>query len=65
MASEFHTKPQRNEKLLQTRPLSAQEISRLTEQGCTCSDWSCVEVAEGFGGDVRQDEKLAHANRRV
>ena len=48
MASEFHTKPQRNQKLLQSRPLSAQEISRLTEQGCTCSDWSCVEVAEGF-----------------
>jgi len=48
MASEFHTKPERDQKLLQSRPLSAKEISGLTEQGCTCSDWSCVEVAEGF-----------------
>ena len=31
------------------RPLSSEEIARLTEQGCSCSDWSKVEVAEGFG----------------
>jgi len=31
-----------------TRPLRGEEISRLTDQGCTCSDWSAVEVAEGF-----------------
>ncbi|MHC4543123.1 MAG: DUF4954 family protein [Planctomycetota bacterium] len=30
------------------RPLSSEEITRLTEQGCTCDDWSKVEVAEGF-----------------
>jgi hypothetical protein len=30
------------------RPLSSEEIRRLTEQGCACADWSKVEVAEGF-----------------
>ena len=62
MASEFHTKPQRNEKLLQSRPLSAQEISRLTEQGCTCSDWSRVEVAEGFNTET---VRATHFSGRV
>ncbi len=32
----------------QWRALSSQEISRLVEQGCTCADWSQVQVAEGF-----------------
>lgn len=32
----------------QWRALSPEEISRLTEQGCTCADWSQVQVAEGF-----------------
>ncbi|HUS71526.1 MAG TPA: DUF4954 family protein [Sedimentisphaerales bacterium] len=30
------------------RPLSSEEIARLTEQGCSCVDWSKIEVAEGF-----------------
>jgi len=30
------------------RPLSSEEIASLTEQGCSCSDWSKIEVAEGF-----------------
>ncbi|MHC4105707.1 MAG: DUF4954 family protein, partial [Planctomycetota bacterium] len=30
------------------RSLSSEEIARLTEQGCSCADWSKVEVAEGF-----------------
>ncbi|OHB66976.1 MAG: DUF4954 domain-containing protein [Planctomycetes bacterium RBG_13_62_9] len=30
------------------RALSGPEVSRLTEQGCTCGDWSGVQVAEGF-----------------
>ena len=30
------------------RPLTAEEIIRLTEQGCTCEDWSNFEVVEGF-----------------
>ncbi len=47
----------------QWRALSAEEIGRLSQQGCTCADWSKVQVAEGFrtervrtthfGGDVR------------
>lgn len=32
----------------QWRALSPEEISHLTEQGCTCTDWSKVQVAEGF-----------------
>jgi len=32
----------------QFRPLSSDEITRLTDQGCTCPDWSRVQVAEGF-----------------
>jgi hypothetical protein len=32
----------------QYRSLSAEEIARLTDQGCSCSDWSKVQVAEGF-----------------
>jgi carbonic anhydrase/acetyltransferase-like protein (isoleucine patch superfamily) len=30
------------------RPLSAGQIAQLTEQGCSCEDWSQVEVADGF-----------------
>lgn len=47
----------------QWRALSAEEIDRLTRQGCTCTDWSKVQVAERFrtervhathfGGEVR------------
>jgi len=47
----------------QWRALSTAEIARLSEQGCTCDDWSRVQVADAFradrvhttrfGGDVR------------
>jgi hypothetical protein len=30
------------------RSLSPQEIARLTDQGCTCTNWSNVQVANGF-----------------
>jgi len=30
------------------RSLSSVEITRLTSQGCSCTDWSKVRVAEGF-----------------
>jgi NDP-sugar pyrophosphorylase family protein len=33
---------------MEFRHLSYEEIARLTEQGCSCADWSRVEVAEGF-----------------
>jgi len=32
----------------ETRPLSSEEIAKLTGQGCSCADWSKVQVAEGF-----------------
>jgi hypothetical protein len=35
----------------QWRALTSQEIARLTDQGCTCTDWSAVQVAEGFRPD--------------
>ena len=30
------------------RPLVSQEIAQLTNQHCTCPDWSLVKVAKGF-----------------
>jgi len=44
------------------RLLSPEEISQLTSQGCTCDDWSKVEVAEGF--DVSR-VKSAHFGGQV
>jgi NDP-sugar pyrophosphorylase family protein len=34
------------------RPLSSEQIAQLTKQGCTCEDWSGVEVAEGFRAET-------------
>ena len=35
-------------------PLSAEQIAQLTNQGCSCEDWSGVQVADGFdAGRVR------------
>ena len=37
-----------------TRELSEKEIAQLESQGCRCSDWSLVSVADGFdAGSVR------------
>ena len=30
------------------RPLSAEQITKLTDQGCSCEDWTQVHVADGF-----------------
>lgn len=30
------------------RPLDSREITQLTNQHCTCQDWSLVKVSEGF-----------------
>ncbi len=30
------------------RPLSTEQIAQLTDQGCSCEDWSGVRVADGF-----------------
>ncbi len=35
----------------QWRALSTAEVARLSEQGCTCGDWSRVQVADGFRAD--------------
>ena len=32
----------------QWRALSADQIAQLSQQGCTCTDWSRVQVADGF-----------------
>ncbi len=32
----------------QFRSLSDEEIARLTGRGCSCDDWSAIEVADGF-----------------
>jgi carbonic anhydrase/acetyltransferase-like protein (isoleucine patch superfamily) len=34
------------------RPLSAEQINQLTEQGCSCEDWSKVQVADGFKAET-------------
>jgi len=36
---------------IQYRSLSSQEIAKLIDQGCNCSDWSRVQVAEGFNAE--------------
>ncbi|MBN1805283.1 MAG: DUF4954 family protein [Sedimentisphaerales bacterium] len=33
-------------------PLSCEQIAQLTEQGCSCEDWSGVRAAEGFRADT-------------
>ena len=30
------------------RPLSAEQIAQLTEQGCSCDNWSNIQVVDGF-----------------
>jgi len=33
------------------RPLSSEEIARLISQGCSCADWSKVQVADNFDAE--------------
>ncbi|MGA2091901.1 MAG: DUF4954 family protein, partial [Sedimentisphaerales bacterium] len=33
------------------RVLTPAEIKQLTAQGCTCGDWSKVQVADGFNAE--------------
>ncbi len=35
----------------QWRVISAEECNQLSQQGCTCTDWSKVQVVEGFRAD--------------
>jgi len=54
MTSEYNVEGEDNQQQFPTRPLSAEEVARLSDQGCSCPDWSGVEVAEGFDpGTVR------------
>jgi len=62
MASEFCAEPQGSEEQFESRPLSSEEIARLIDQECSCSDWSGVEVAEGFDA---QRVRATHFSGRV
>jgi len=62
MASGYRADPERDEKRFETRPLTAKEISRLTDRGCSCADWSKVEVAEGFNAET---VRATHFSGRV
>ena len=33
-------------------PLTSEDIARLTDQGCSCNDWSKVRAAEGFNPET-------------
>jgi len=41
------------------RALTADEIVELTAQGCTCEDWSHIEVAEGFDAGKISDTQFS------
>jgi len=41
------------------RKLSDEAISKLTERGCSCSDWSKVEAAEGFEPDSVRNTRFS------
>ena len=51
MTSGFRRDPKRDKMRSGTRPLSSEEIAKLTGQGCTCADWSKIQVADGFAAD--------------
>jgi len=41
------------------RPLSADEIAQLTSRGCSCDDWSQIEVAEPFRTDTVKSSRFS------
>lgn len=41
------------------RPLSAEEITQLTSQNCSCDDWSQIEVAERFKADAVKSTRFS------
>ncbi|MHC4394588.1 MAG: DUF4954 family protein [Planctomycetota bacterium] len=45
MTSEFDSQEQR------FHPLSADQIAQLTNQGCSCADWSNIQAAKGFDAE--------------
>ncbi|MBN2138158.1 MAG: DUF4954 family protein [Sedimentisphaerales bacterium] len=52
MTSELRLDSEGSQGHFDTRALSVEEIERLVAQGCSCSDWSQVEVAEGFDAET-------------
>jgi len=48
MSSDFVTMEQGGGRRVQSYPLSKQQIKQLSRQGCSCEDWSEVQVAAGF-----------------
>jgi len=44
------------------RPLSAEQIAQLTRQGCSCDDWSKIQVAGGFNAER---VRVTHFSGRV
>lgn len=44
------------------RPLTAEQIAQLTDQGCSCDDWSNIQVADGFNAGA---VKSAHFSGHV
>ncbi len=43
------------------RPLSSEQITQLIDQGCSCEDWSKVQVADGFdAGTVKSTHFCGH-----
>ena len=48
------------------RLLSAEQITQLTGQGCSCEDWSKIQVAEGFNaGTVKSTHFCGHVKLGV
>ncbi len=41
------------------RQLTPEEITRLAEQGCSCTDWSKVQVAEGFKAETVKSTRFS------
>ena len=62
MASESYSQGGGTAENASLRPLSSQEISRLIEQGCSCPDFSRIEVVEGFDA-ARETRKLETRGR--
>ena len=44
---------------LEHRPLSAEQVTQLIDQGCSCDDWSKVLVAAGFGAETVRSTRFS------
>ncbi|MBN2271980.1 MAG: DUF4954 family protein [Sedimentisphaerales bacterium] len=62
MATEAFADSKPNSGCVHDRPLSAEQISQLTKQGCSCADWSQVSIAAGFDATA---VRATHLSGRV